>query len=52
MYDIPELDTIGQTTSRLLVPGTARRHIAVWLDVPEAHVKIPFIRWCAPRHFD
>jgi hypothetical protein len=52
MYDIPELGTIGQTTSRLLVPTQARYLIAVWLDVPDAHVKTPFIHWCAPRHFD
>lgn len=52
MYEIPELDTMGQTTSRLLVPALARDSIALWLDVPIAQVKPPLIRWSAPRHFD
>jgi hypothetical protein len=51
MFDIPELDTIGQTTSRSLVPSEARSFIALWLDLPLTHVKPPRIRWSAPRHF-
>jgi hypothetical protein len=51
MLDIPELGTIGQTTSRSLVPTEARYLIALWLDLPLAHVKPPRIRWSAPRHF-
>jgi hypothetical protein len=51
MLDIPELGTLGQTTSRLLVPTEARYLIALWLDLPLGHVKPPRIRWSAPRYF-
>ena len=52
MIEIPELDIMTQARTRSEVPSQVLDLVAIWFDVPPAHVPPPRLRWAKPRHFD